>query len=1284
MSAPAPASKAGTTTTDSSTTRRLVDAGKTAREFESHRLAGAEFRQYPHVVMAVNREGEPYEILPGRLAVPTVTELRDVAADLTPGALADTTFHVEYTTPGGNTNPARISARDMRSRDPEWPAALGVDGRVAPRRLDGVGNAIKAFGATLERAHGWTQAYAATGLILAPNRAPAFLRLGQPALTATGVDPTLVAELPPGVGDFPGVKVLSLDDPSPATFADDLLALYGFLDVYPSNPAVAWAMLAQLVLAPWSSLPGVGRVAVVTAGDTGIGKSAIAGILTAAQSREFTPTKERAHEATTGVRHAKASKIGVDRVLYPLNGMVTVVDDFFAGKLTRRDVDTQWQLLSSIGDSAATGSGGVKGTREGVGVRIDRYPRSCVLANAEDLPEEAERGSEVARYVALRMEEDARWSTLDELQGNVRALSRAHATMIQRGLADLDAPRKAIAWARDRVADWKVGGHNRARQGYVQLMAGAYLFAHHLADAVQLDPEHTIADAERDLQAAAAAQAARVGMVGGRQLAREPGRLFVKHFREMIAGDPWWLASVDTSGGDDAPSTYRPPVIPGHSPAAVGWRQTGTPGAGYDAGWQAIGKGAPLGSVSVREPGSGGRPPWRSVVLMLPASNFDRIAEHVTRRVRDTDGWSLPAPAALRAKLAEAGWLKSADGDSAPLWTDASKTRVLRFDLARLLNGDDDDQGESGSDGGQGEVPPDPDPVDPGPVQLSMLDDDGTSAALALLLAAFPGSEIIEEQDHQGKAAVTAETIMGVSPTSANIAERPAEPTKPDAPACTPAPTVKSVSGQRGRLARRTARSAVLDTDGIWLPGAIEPTPVELPASLADAYHLAGTYGLASLYVMPAAAAALGLPAETEGGKGVGTEHPWANLDGTDLAADPAGRVSRWINVWHAAGDRRATGRAIVLVHLDDEWQDAAGTFPSAATLADALPRFADALGTEWYMGAPVLARQLANRANRQRGEGRQLARCEAIATESVPAVAEYAQPGLANLVRSASRPLADAESVSTVLHRYDRNAAFPSVYEGLVMGVGEPVHRTGPLGTVEFDRTPGYWRTAGPVLLVDPEGQQVIPPELAFMLRLDDGDGGPIWLTTPECELFAKLGILPTLIEGYVWPDGDAASGARVRPLGAVGKRLRLAREKLATQNTPGSRLALAMVKSIGSALSGIVNEQARTGERRDWLWRPDWRHFIRAQAQVNMVAEIIRIGNETGRWPVAAHVDAVYYAATDADANRAAPEGMQLARIGGGKWKPEVWVSVAVIREHLGERSFNRAVAKATGKGE
>lgn len=1288
MSSPAVTSKGATPPKQQKP--KLTDVGKSSAEFERHVLTGVEYRQYPQMVCAVSRDGEPYEILSGRLAVPVVTELRDVTTDLTPGTLEDTSFQVEYTTPSNSLNTARVGARDMRERNPHWPSALGIDGRVSPKRLDSIATAIKALGATLERRSGWTQAFAATGLLRPAKGTPVFLRLGLPALTATGVDPRHLCELPPGIGEFPGVKVLTLDDPSPATFQDDLCHMLSFLDVYPSNPAVAWAMLGQLALAPWSSLPGVGRVALVTAGDTGIGKSAIAGILTAAQSRSFTPTEELAHCATTGVRHAKASKIGIDRVLYPLNGMLTVVDDFFAGKLTRRDIDDQWRLMSSIGDSAATGSGGVKGSREGVGIRVDRFPRSCVLANAENLPEEAERGSEVARYVAVRMEEDTNWKALTECQSNPRAFSRAHATMIQRGLADLDAPLKAIGWARERVAGWKVGGHNRARQGYMQILAGVKLLCDHVQEALFLDGG-LLADAEEALQAAAAAQALRVGMVGGRQIARDPVRLFCKHFREMLAGDPWWLAASELDKGSTT-TTYRPPAIPGHSPAAVGWRQTGTSGDNYEAGWQAIGKSSPLGSVTVRADGSRGRAPWRPVVLTLPATAWDRLAELVSRRVRDHDGWSLPAPDGLKDALHKAGWFRTAESEPAPVWSGGARTRVLRFDLGRLLDGDDGlgDDGDPG-DPGEPEPEPSPDPETPvsapetpatGPTPaepeqfelgLFGLDDDSDPEmvrAVGLLASAFPGLEVIPEPVRKSAVRVPRKP-----------AETAVEPVKPAALVTAPAgrvPSPRGEQGSRGKASRRI-RAAALDDAGLWLPGQAEPVVVEVPGSLGAAYELASAHGLKALYLMPAYAEALGLPAEVDGGKGQGVDHEWASLP-ESLTADPSGRLSRWMNVWQAGSERKATGRAVVAVWLDDDYADNGGRFPDGQTFVQALSLFAEATGAEWYMGAPILARQFATAGNKRRRNG-PLQRCEAVATETVPAVAEYGQPGLANLVKSTSRVLTAAElEWATVLHRFDRNAAFPTVYEGLTLGIGEPEHRENPV----FDAAmPGYWRCSRPIGTVTPDGVVAIPAELAALLRLDDGDGRGVWLTTPEASLFAELGVLPELSEAWVWPTTEG-SGAFVRPLASVGKRLRLAREQLQQGGSPAHRYALSLVKQIGSALSGVVNEQARTGDRRDWMWRPDWRHFIRAASAANMVRELVKVGRDTNRWPCASHIDAVYFASDSVDPEIAIPRGMRLQKTGGGNWKPEAWVTVAVIKEHMGERSFHKTVRQITGKGE
>lgn len=1271
-----------------------------ARDYTRHTLVTTEYRQYKDVLMATTREGDPYPILPGRLDVDRVAVIRDVTKDLTPGEAIDTVFHTVYTPPGGtmSASEARVSAVDMRARDPKWPAALAVDGRVQGRSVGRLGDAIKAVGHTAGLGGRWGDAYATTGLLLRRDAPPAFLRLGAPALVPGGTDPTLTAELPVGIGELPGVAALALDDPNPGTFAADLDTYLAFLDTCPGNPSIPWAMLAQLALAPWAALPGVGRPALVLAGDTGVGKSALGGVITAAQSRTFCPTKEDAHCATTGVRHAKSSKIGIDRTLYPLNGMVAVVDDFFAGKLRSRDVDAQWQLLSTIGDSAATGSGGVKGTKDGLGIRSDRYPRACVMANAEDLPEEAERGSEVARFAALRMDTAVRWEVLDAIQANPRAMSRVHATMLAWGLADLDAPRRALAWARERVDGWGVGGHNRARQAYAQLMAGAKIACDHIERALELTPGTLAVDAEQCLAAAAADQAARVGMVGSRQSAREPVGLFVRHFRQMIAGDPWWLADADpdTVGGAMA---HRPPTIPGHSPAAVGWRQQGTPDGEYGPRWQAIGDGDPLGAVRVREPGTPGRMPWRAVTLVIPAVRFDRMIEDVARRVRAVDGWSLPAPGKLRALLAEQGWLHSADGSSDQLWPDAPKTRLLRLDLGRLLDDTDADP-DAGRDAQ--EHAPDPDPVPAPPVAPDPVPEPAPEPD--------PAPDLFDAAAVEAAAVALLTDRLGAVDITPTV-DTPPEPVTAPEPAPTPEPPPKprkAVTGAHSRPRGRSrveSRAGVLAADGVWLPGAAEPRPVaELPATLAAAYTLAGEHGVSHLYVMPEVAAAVGLPAEVDDARGVGVAHPWADLDGTGLTTDPerAGRLTPWINVWRADAGRKVTGRVVTFPHLTSDFTDDDGNMPAPADLAAALDLFASTTGERWYIGQAIMARQWATRANEQRKDG-PLTRCEAIATDAVAALHEYRSNKLANLIRPAvSRPLTEGEAKQQVIQRYDRNSAYPSVYEGLALGIGEPEHRQAP----DFDPLlPALWRASGPItgtpvtlpepamrrlaeegITADMVGERLAAgwPLLAPLLRLDDGDGGGVWLTTPEARWFAELGILPAITEAVVWP-AKTSNGAYARPLSRVGVKLRTAREALAavdpTGDDPAVKLAYGMVKAIGSALCGVPAEVDRTGERRDWLWRPDWRAFIVAGSATNMLREVTEVGVRTGRWPVAAHIDAVMYTADHTEPAKAIPQGMTLERVGGGNWKPEGWASVARMSEHCGTRSFGRVWRQLNG---
>ncbi|THJ69600.1 hypothetical protein E7Y31_16175, partial [Candidatus Frankia alpina] len=673
----------------------LIDVSRSAPDVTVHHLVGREYRQRDTHLAAVNRDGDEYAIAPGRLDVSRVTELRDVAPDLSPGPIIETMFNVAYTPPGAEIRSAIVTDRDMRSRDPVWPQETGIGGVVPKRGTDGVSDAIRAAGMTVRYGAGVSAAYGVPGLLLRPGRPAVFLRQGAPALTATGVDPTAMCELPPQVLAEEGIRVLGLDDPSTDDqYPDDMAALLRFLDVCPDDPTIALAMLAQLVYAPWAGLPGVPRLAVAVAGDTGIRKSAMAGIITGAQSRLWTPVDGDADRATVNVRHGASSKIGMDRLLYHLAGMVGVVDDAFAGNLSPADERTQWAMLSGLAQSMATQKGGTKATRDGVGIRTDRYPRCSLLVTAEDFPNEDQHGSEIARYLALQANSEVDTTVLTEVQQSIRAISRAHARMIQDGLADLTAAPRAIAWAREQVADWERNGHNRARANATLAVAGARLLADHVGRALGGSTD-TWADMWTDLlHGATDAQARRCGMTKTGQTARNPVNLFVRRFREMLRDGTWYLASP-TRGPDGA---ALPPVIPGYGPGVAGWRQGAVLGEREGTQWFPAGRGDPLGAVRVW--GGVGRAPWRRVMLVIRSCEWDHLADTIRRRVRDRDGWSIPAAGDLLHMLADEGWAKSSTPEKSALRDGDTRPSVYKLDLGRMLDiPENDSQDNDNRDG---------------------------------------------------------------------------------------------------------------------------------------------------------------------------------------------------------------------------------------------------------------------------------------------------------------------------------------------------------------------------------------------------------------------------------------------------------------------------------------------------------------------------------------------------------------------------------------------------------
>ncbi|MGW0008063.1 hypothetical protein ACWDT6_30115, partial [Nocardia grenadensis] len=413
-----------------------------------------------------------------------------------------------------------------------------------------------------------------------------------------------------------------------------------FLDVCPEDPAVPMMMLAQLAWAPWSSLPEMGRVGAVVAATSGMMKTSLSGLVLMAQSRTFVAGKGIEPPVTIDMRGNTSTAFGTDLKLYSLSGLVALVDDWFAGKMTAKEIHDAWVRLGLIGSRSATGVGPTRGGyRNGKGALAkSSYPRSCVLATAEDLPEEEQHASEIARYVALRMDHAPDVRVLTEVQSSGRSMSRAHATMIQWGLRDLTAPIRAKAWGDDVVNGWRFTGHTRVGIAYERMLAGAFLVAEALEQHTSIGGQGMRMLAAEVFETAARDQARRAGMRDGQQIARDPVRLWIKHFREMIIGDPLWVAAPElaSENQDSEQPEYRVPKIPGFGPASVGWRQMGQSG-----GWGPAGRGEPIGAAYVAQ--DRGRTPWRKVILRTPAARFDALHDEIVRRVRSVDGWSMPA-----------------------------------------------------------------------------------------------------------------------------------------------------------------------------------------------------------------------------------------------------------------------------------------------------------------------------------------------------------------------------------------------------------------------------------------------------------------------------------------------------------------------------------------------------------------------------------------------------------------------------------------------------------------
>jgi hypothetical protein len=367
----------------------------------------------------------------------------------------------------------------------------------------------------------------------------------------------------------------------------------------------------------------------------------------------------------------------------------------------------------------------------------------------------------------------------------------------------------------------------------------------------------------------------------------------------------------------------------------------------------------------------------------------------------------------------------------------------------------------------------------------------------------------------------------------------------------------------------------------------------------------------------------------------VATGESWAFGGGGD---GPAGAgLGTWTRVFHSADAKRGVlvalmpgmGRRDMPMLADD---------PAPAQIARRLALLADALRFPWKIGAGTTAIDLLMQ-TRPRTYSPAQWRDEIWAPSTAP------EPDFLADVEGDfdwSRPPTEAEAGMRYVHSYDRGGSYVSAAGG-ELPIGEPVHH--PEGTAFDASVPGYWRIEIPDAadwrlphLLNPRGR-----------RFDE----PKWVCTPRLERAIALGYEPRILEAYVWPR-------HARVLRGWYERLRDAATQLDTDD-PDAQAARNQAKIVR------VNGLGLMGSREYLLGRngfsPERRWHVISAASANIVYQLDRIGQHTGRWPLAVTTDTVLYASDDPDPVSAWPGEPRLFGRGFGRYKPE---GSALLAEH------------------
>ncbi|MEV7809036.1 hypothetical protein AB0O28_39395 [Microbispora sp. NPDC088329] len=397
-----------------------------------------------------------------------------------------------------------------------------------------------------------------------------------------------------------------------------------------------------------------------------------------------------------------------------------------------------------------------------------------------------------------------------------------------------------------------------------------------------------------------------------------------------------------------------------------------------------------------------------------------------------------------------------------------------------------------------------------------------------------------------------------------------------------------------------------------------------MPAFLARLVELmpeGGTVALAA-----AVAAGLGYPARPDnarpGRKGPAKKHQdcraveAARADGWECSA--AG-VGAW-TIWHGAG--RPSLAVVVLDWLDPRKMGVSGApylraDHDPATAAYLLQAYRERTGVPYVMTAGTSGVNMIRHEYSGARRGRR--RPPLMKWDGTGSPAAEVQENAAVW----SRPATDEERSAGWVIGYDARMAYLAAAGVADLAVDRLEH-TGTPGGFDPSRA-GYWLVSGQW-----QPYPMLPP-----LTGRAGDG-TAWLTTPTVRLLIDHGMPEDAITDAWLSAGRQGHTARL--LRGPVERIRdgIAGIPADVENEDAA---------VRDALKATYREMVGMLRRGTaYIVRPDWSDTIIAQSRANLLRKAIKIGRETGRWPLRVDTDALWYAAAGPDPATACPAGLPL----------------------------------------